>query len=353
MKIGMRREGLRLGSGQALQLSSGHAMGKSKQQKIFGLVFLCAFMFALQPFATAQPSGKIPRIGYFSFYSDERDKLMAAFRQGLRELGYEEGKNIIIEQRDGKDNRKLTAQLIDELIKLKVDLIATGAQGARAAKTLKSTIPIVLLYSADPVNEGLVTSLARPGSNITGLSDYHGDLVSKRLEILKEITPSGKRIAIIYHARNPANGPMVKDAERAAPALGLTVVPIAVTSSGDIDRAFAKMKQDRVSGLLQFVGLGGFRKQIIDLGTRYRIPTIYTRGQWISEGGLMSYGSHWPDLVRRAGTFVDKILKGAKPADLPVEQPKKFEMVINLKTANAMGLTIPPSVLFRANEVIR
>jgi len=326
--------------------------GNSNQLRLLPIT-ICLLLLAFQARSYAQVDKSIPRIGYFSFYSDERDKLVAAFQEGLHELGYEEGKNIRIEFRDAKDDRKRVAALINQLIQLKVDLIVTGSRGALAAKKLNSAIPIVLTYSADPVNDGLVASLARPGGNITGLSDYHADLVTKRLELLKEITPSASRVAILYHPGNLANGPMVQDTKKAAPALEMTVYPIAVKNSADIDRAFEKMKNNRVSGLLQFVGLGGFRKQIVNLAGQHRVPTIYTRGQWTSAGGLMSYGSHWPDLLRRAAAYVDKILKGTKPADLPVEQPKKFELIINLKTAKAMGLVIPPSVLFRADKVIR
>ena len=317
----------------------------------FWLVF-CAIPLTLSVRAEAQQA-QIPRIGYLSFYSDERDKLMAAFQHGLRELGYVEGKNILIEKRDAKDKRQQVPALIAELINLKVELIVTGAQGARAAKRVGSRIPIVLAYSANPVTEGLVASLARPGGNITGLSDYHGDLVTKRLELIKEIAPLASRVAILFHENNPANGPMVKDAESAAPGLGMRVLPLAVKNSNDIRQAFTTMEKELAAGFLQFVGLGGHRKQIVTLAVANRLPAIYTRGQWVASGGLMSYGAHWPDLYRRTATYVDKILKGAKPADLPVEQPKKFEFIVNLTTAQQMGLTFPPNVLVRADRVIR
>lgn len=326
--------------------------GSNGKNDEMGVIFLALVMTGAS-IAKAQETVKLPQIGYLSFYSDERDKLLAAFQQGLREVGYVDGKNIVIQKREAENKRSRVPALIADLVGLKVDVIVTGAQGVRAAKKANITIPIVMTFSAHPVNEGLVASLARPGGNITGLSDYHGDLVAKRLELFKEMVPSGSRVAILFHPNNPANGPMVKDSKAAAPVLGMTVLPIAVKNSDDLDRAFATMGKERIPGFLQFVGLGGHRRQIVNLAARHRLPAIYTRGQWVSAGGLMSYGSHWPDLFRRAATFVDKILKGAKPADLPVEQPTKFELIVNLRTAKQIGTTIPPSILYRADKLIR
>ena len=243
--------------------------------------------------------------------------------------------------------------LIAELIRLDVDIIVAGAQGARVAKKATNTIPIVMTYSADPVGTGVVASLARPGGNVTGLSDYHGDLVTKRLELLKEVIPSASGVAVLFNPTSEASRRMLKDVQAVAPALGMTVLPLEVKGPDDIDRAFATIRKERPGGLLQSVALGRHRRRIVELAAKSRLPAIYVRGQWVAAGGLMSYGSSWPDLFRRAATYVDKILKGAKPADLPVERPTKFELIINLKTAKKLGLTIPPENLLQATKVIK
>jgi putative ABC transport system substrate-binding protein len=305
--------------------------------------------------AEAQQEGKIPRIGYLSTRSAEEQKsLLAAFRQGLRELGYIEGKNILIEERYGKRHQR--SALAAELVRLKVDIIVTGGGGSiRAAKKASATTPIVMTYQADPVGTGLVASLARPGGTITGLSDYHGDMFTKRLELLKEVVPSISRVAVLSNPRATTTRIILKDIQAAAPAFGVTVLPVEIKSNEDIPRAFTTMKKERVGGFLQSVGIGGrvWRRRIIDLAAKSQIPAVYTRGRWVSAGGLMSYGSNLHDLYRRAATYVDKILKGARPAELPVEQPTKFDLVINLKTAKALGLTIPPTLLLQATKVIK
>jgi len=305
--------------------------------------------------AEAQQEGKIPRIGYLSTRSAEEQKsLLAAFRQGLRELGYFEGKNILIEERYGKRHQR--PALAAELVRLKVDIIVThGGRSVRAAKKASSTTPIVMTYQADPVGTGLVASLARPGGTITGLSDYHGDMFTKRLELLKEVVPSISRVAVLSNPRATTTRIILKDIQAAAPAFGVTVLPVEIKSNEDIPRAFTTMKKERVGGFLQSVGIGGRgrRRRIIDLAAKSQIPAVYTRGRWVSAGGLMSYGSNLHDLYRRAATYVDKILKGARPAELPVEQPTKFDLVINLKTAKALGLTIPPTLLLQATKVIK
>ncbi len=302
--------------------------------------------------AEAQQAGKIHRIGFLFTGIAARDKsLLAAFQQGLQELGYVEGKNIVIEQRYGKRHQR--SALAAELVRLKVDIIVSGGGTARAAKTATSTIPIVMTYSADPVQRGLVASLARPGGNVTGLSDFHGDLVTKRVELLKKVVPSILRVAVLFNSTSRGSQRMLKDVQAAAPALGVTVLPLAVKGADDFDRAFATIRKERPGGLLQSVALGRHRKRIVDFAPKNRVPAIYTQGRWVAAGGLMSYGSSWPDLFYRAATYVDKILKGAKPADLPVEQPKKFELIINLKTAKQIGVTIPPEMLFRADKVIK
>ncbi len=304
--------------------------------------------------AEAQKPPKIPRIGYLSRDSAEGHKsLLAAFQQGLRELGYVDGQNITFEYRYAEGKRHRRSALAVELVRLKVDIIVTGGGGVAAAKNATSTIPIVMTFSADPVRRGYVASLAHPGGNVTGLSDFHGDLVSKRLELLKEIVPTATRVGVLFRQSSSGSRRMLKDIQAVAPALGMTVLPLAVEGADDFDRAFATIRTERPGGLIQSVALGRHRRRIVELAAKSRLPAIYTQDQWVAAGGLMSYGSSWPDLFRRAATYVDKILKGAQPADLPVEQPTKFELVINLKTAKALGLTIPPAVLLQATEVIK
>ena len=321
--------------------------------RTIGLISTLALGLLAGPLsAEAQQSGKVYRIGYLFGGIAARDKsLLAAFQQGLRELGYLEGKNIVIEQRYGKRHQK--PALVAELVRLKVDIIVTGPGGARLAKKASSTIPIVMTYSADPVGGGIVASLAHPGGNVTGLSDYHGDLGAKRLEFLKEVVPLASRVAVIFNPAAASNRPLLKDIQATAPALGVTVRLLEVKGPDHIDRAFATIRKERLGGLLQGTGMGRYRRRIVDLAGKSRLPAIYTQGRWVAAGGLMSYGASWPDLFRRAATYVDKILKGAKPADLPVGQPTKFEFIINLKTAEQIGLTIPPEMLFRADKVIK
>jgi len=302
----------------------------------------------------AQQAKKIPRIGYLSRDSAEGHKsLLAAFQQGLRELGYVEGQNITIEYRYAEKKRHRRSALAAELVRLKVDIIVSGGGGATAAKNATSTIPIVMTYSADPVKAGLVASLAHPGGNVTGLSDFHGDLVAKRLELLKEVVPSASRVAVIFNPNSSGSKHMLKEIQAVAPGLGMIVLPLEVKGPDDFDRAFATIRKERPGGLIQSVALGRHRRQIVDLAEKSRLPAIYTQGRWVAAGGLMSYGSSWPDLFRRAAVYVDKILKGAKPGNLPVEQPTKFELVINLKTAKQIGITIPPKILYQATKVIK
>jgi len=321
------------------------------KKKIIGFA-LSAMLLALNFQAEAQQAAKVPHIGYLFTGIAARDKsLLAVFQQGLQELGYLEGKNIVIEQRYGKRHQR--PALAAELVRLKVDIIVTGGGGTRAAKNATSTIPIVMTYYADPVRARLVASLAHPGGNVTGLSDFHADLVTKRLELLKEVVPLASRVAVLLKPGHRINRRMLKDIQAAAPALGMTVHPLEAKGPDDIDRAFATIRSERLGGFLQFFGLEDHRRRIIDLAAKNRVPAIYTHGGWVAAGGLMSYGANWPDLFRRAATYVDKILKGAKPANLPVEQPTKFDLVINLKTAKQLGITIPPEVLYQATNVIK
>ena len=321
--------------------------------RTIGLISTLAFgLLAASLPAEAQQTGKTHRIGYLFHGIAARDKsLLAAFKQGLKELGYVEGKNIVIEQRYGKRHQR--PALAAELVRLKVDIIVTGGGGTRAAKKATSTIPIVMTYYADPVRAGLVASLAHPGGNVTGLSDFHADLVTKRLELLKEVVPLASRVAVLLKPGHSINRRMLKDIQAAAPALGMTVHPLEAKGPDDIDRAFATIRNERLGGFLQFFGLEDHRRRIIGLAAKNRVPAIYTLGGWVAAGGLMSYGASWPDLFRRAAVYVDKILRGAKPAGLPVEQPTKFELVINLKAAKQIGITIPPEVLYRATKVIK
>jgi len=302
--------------------------------------------------AEAQKAGKTHRIGYLFHGIAARDKsLLAAFKQGLKELGYLEGKNIVIEQRYGK--RHQLPALVAELVRLKVDIIVTSPAGALPAKKASSTIPIVMTYSANPVRQGLVASLAHPGGNVTGLSDFHGDLVTKRLELLKEVIPLVSRVAVLFNPNSGGSRRNLKDVQAVAPALGVTVLPLEVKGPDDIDRAFATIRKERLGGFLQFFGIEDHRSRIIDFAAKNRVPAIYTHGGWVTAGGLMYYGASWPDLFRRSAVYVDKILRGTKPADLPVEQPTKFNLVINLKTAKQLGITIPPNVLYQATKVIK
>jgi len=326
--------------------------------RTIGLISTLALGLLAGPLpAEAQQTNKVYRIGFLSSRSTEQERgLLGAFQQGLRELGYVTGKNIVIEQRYAKGKRDRVPALAAELVRLKVDIIVThGGRSVRAAKKASNTIPIVMTYQADPVGTGLVASLARPGGTITGLSDYHGDMFPKRLELLKEVVPSASRVAVLLNYSATTTRIILKDLQAVAPAFGVTVLPLEIKSLDDVDRAFTTIKKERVGGFLQSVGIGGERKRrrIVDLAARSQIPAVYTRGRWVSAGGLMSYGSNLLDLYRRAATYVDKILKGAKPADLPVEQPTKFELLINLKTAKALGVTIPPEVMIQATKVIK
>jgi putative ABC transport system substrate-binding protein len=278
-----------------------------------------------------------------------------AFRQGLRDLGYIEGKNIGIDYRyaEGKSDR--LAELARELVRTKVAVIVTGGTAAtRAAKEATEEIPIVVGSAGDLVREGLVDSLARPGGNITGSIAISPDLSGKRLELLKEVVPEASQIAVIWHP-SPWDEEEVREAEITARAMGVKLQSLRVRSTNEIQGAFAAMTKERVNAfvIIQAPFTGFHRKQLVELAVKHRLPSMCDSPTWTEGGCLVSYGPNRSHLYRRAATFVDKILKGAKPADLPVEQPTKFELVINLKTANQIGLTIPPNVLVRADRVIK
>jgi putative ABC transport system substrate-binding protein len=324
------------------------------QAKFLWCILATVILTAIYP-AEAQQTAKVFRIGYLTTALSERQKhRLAAFQQGLRDLGYVEGKNIIIEYRfaDGKFER--LPELVAELVRLNVDiLVAAGAPAAHAAKSATKTIPIVM-QSGDPVGTGLVTSLARPGGNITGLSDFTVGVVTKRLELLKEVVPSVSRVAVLWNPTNPANPVTLKETQAVAPALGVTLLSMEVKGSDDIDRAFTAMRKERPGALIVFGGVVTTHAgRIAEFTVKSRLPAIHATSDDVVAGGLMSYGTNFDDLFRRAATFVGKILKGTKPADLPVEQPTKFELIINLKTAKQIGLTIPPNVLARADRVIK
>ena len=307
--------------------------------------------------AQAQQPKKIPRVGYLSVDSSSSESARAeALHGGLRELGYVEGKNIVIEWRfaDAKPDR--LAALAAELVRLKVDVIITGGTGStRAANEATSTIPIVMTQDLDPVRNGFVASLAKPGGNITGLSNFGSDLSGKRLELLKETIPKLSRVAALGTSTSPGNAQALREAELAAGALALKLQYLDVRGPKDIEAAIQAARKEHAEAVF---GLGGAvlasnRNQFIELTLKTRLPAMYWRSDIVEAGGLMSYATSIADLDRRAATYVDKILKGAKPAVLPVEQPKKFEFAINLKTAKQIGLTIPPNVLARADKVIR
>ena len=321
--------------------------------------FLTALIVSLvtAPLAVeAQPAAKLWRVGYLSSSSAERERArVAAFQQALQELGYLEGKSIVIEQRYAGGEFERLPELAAELARLKVDVfVVAGAPAAHAAKKASSVIPSVMTGVADPVGMGLVASLARPGGSITGLSDFNTGVVVKRLELLREVVPSVSRVAVLLNPMNPSNSPQLRLTQAAAATLAVTLLTFEAKRADEIDRAFLAMKTERPGALL-VIGdplLGSHAKRIVELSTRNQLPAIYWTREFPDGGGLMSYGTNLDDLWRQAATYVDKILKGAKPADLPIEQPTKFELVINLKTAKALGLTIPPSLLLRADQVI-
>jgi putative ABC transport system substrate-binding protein len=305
----------------------------------------------------AQQPTKIPPIGYLTTPSLSANAArIEAFQQGLRELGYVEGKNIVIEWRSAEGKLDRVPALAAELVRLKVDLIVTGGpQSTRAAKEATITIPIVMAFDNDPVGNGFVASLARPGGNITGLSTLYPEISGKQLELLKEIVPRLSRLAVLGNSTHPGNAQALKETELAAGALAVQLQYLDVRDPKDIETAFRAASKGRADAVLVLENavLTSHRKQLIELAVKSRLPAIYPQTEYTEAGGLIYYGTNTPDLFRRAAIYVDKILKGAKPADLPVEQPKKFEFIINLKAAKQIGLTIPPNVLARADKVIK
>ena len=305
----------------------------------------------------AQPPSKVPRIGYLdSGVAASGDPLLEAFRQGLRDLGWVEGRNLAVEVRAAEGRYNRLPELAAELVRLKVDVIVVSSTPAAvAAKQATTTIPIVIGRVADPVESGLVATLAHPGGNITGWTHQGLEMRVKYLDLLKEAVPTATRIGILWNPANPIHGPSLKSIEATAQALKVELYPEGVQEPSKIQSAFSALVRRRVQALAVFLD-GMFLEhgqQIIALAARRRIPAIYGATELARAGGLMGYGVNLPDMYRRGAYFVDRILKGEKPADLPVEQPTKFELVINLKTAKALGLTIPQSLLLRADEVIQ
>ena len=305
--------------------------------------------------ANAQQAAKVARIGYLSPNLAASPHLRDAFLQGLRDLGYVEGRNLVIEYRDAEDKLERFPALAAELVALKVDvLVAPTTPAALAAKQVTRTIPIVFPAASDPVTSGLVTSFARPGGNVTGLSFFSPELVGKCLELLKQAVPGVSRVAVLWQPGERPDKDMLKGAEAAGRALGVRLQFVEVRGPEDFDRAFSEMTRARADGLT-LVTSGMFfneRKLLVDLAAKNRLPTVFPFREGVDAGGLMSYGPNVTDLFRRAATYVDKILKGAKPADLPVEQPTKFELIISLKAAKALGLEVPPLLIAQADELI-
>jgi putative ABC transport system substrate-binding protein len=305
----------------------------------------------------AQQPARIPRIGIlFTSSASSQSARVEALRRRLRELGYVEGKNIVIEYRYAEGKLERLPDLAAELVRLKLDVIvATGSPGGLAAKKATGTIPIVFAAAPDPVGSGLVSSLARPGGNITGLSSMAPDLDGKRLELLKEAFPKVVRVAFLWQSGGTRGNLTFTEMETAAKALGVKLQSLSVRSLDDFEGAFARAKREGAQALITSPSplINTQQRQVLEFAAKNRLPAMYTTSEFVEAGGLMSYAPNYADLWRRAADFVDKILKGTKPAEIPVEQPMKFEFIINLNAAKQIGVTIPPNVLVRADRVIR
>jgi ABC-type uncharacterized transport system substrate-binding protein len=326
------------------------------RKPVLSMLFVVVLL-AVGAIADAQQAAKVARIGFLatpphSSISDRYD----AFLHGLRDFGYREGKNIDIERRSADGKVERLPDLAAELVRVKVDIIVTGGPGStRAAKDATNTIPIVMAQDFDPLGTGIVASLARPGGNITGLSTLSPEISGKQLELLKEIVPRLSRVAVLGNSTIPGNSQSVREMELVAPVFGVQLQYLDVVGPKDIETAFRFASKGRAEAIL---ALGNSvlllqRTQVVELVGKNRLPAIYSQREFLEAGGLITYGPNFADLWRHAAVYVDKILKGAKPADLPVEQPTKFELLINLKTAKQIGLTIPPNVLARADRVIK
>ncbi len=326
------------------------------QLNTIGIIAILALALLSVPLSSeAQRAGKVPRIGWLSHTPGPN---LEAFRRGLRELGYVEGENVTVEARYAEGREERLPALAAELVRLPVDVIVTAAgnPAVRAAKNATSAIPIVMGQSGvDPVVAGLIVSLARPGGNVTGLTTISADLSGKRLELLKEAVPTVSRVAVLWNATNPDKARELRETRVAALALGVSLQSLEVRGPDDFEKAFDAATRGRADALITLhdVLTNSQRARIVHFAAQNRLPTMYEFREWADAGGLMAYGPNVRDMFRRAATYVDKILKGAKPADLPVEQPMRFELVMNLKTARGLGLTIPPFLLFRVDEVIQ
>ena len=321
------------------------------------LIVALVLCLVATPLAAAQQAGKVRRIGFLetSSPSPARVQLWETLRQRLRELGYVEGQNIAFESRFADGNPERLSRLAAELVGLKVDVIVTsGTPASQAAKRATRTIPIVMTQLSDPVRTGLVESLARPGGNVTGLMTQDADLGGKRLELLRQFVPRASRLAQLIDETNPGTVLIGKGTQAAADSVGVQLLSLGVRDPGALDQAFSEMKEARVGALIVESSsmLFAWRRRVADLALKNRLPTMFAQREYADAGGLMAYSADFSDLFRRSATFVDKILKGAKPADLPVEQPTKWEFVINLKTAKVLGLTVPQSLLLQADQVI-
>jgi putative tryptophan/tyrosine transport system substrate-binding protein len=342
---------------QWLNSSSNNRKSKIQNRKWVGLFAIVIALAVCGTRAGAQQAKKVPRIGFLG--APPLSAMAArteAFLQGLHELGYVEGKNIVIEWRSAEGKLERQGELAAELVRLKVDVIVTaGPTSTRAAKEATVTIPIVMAFDFDPVGSGFVASLARPTENITGLSALYPEISGKQLELLKEIVPKLSRVAVLGNSTVPGSTQALRKTELAAGAFRVQLQYLEVRDPKDIGTVFRAASKGRADAVLPLTShvLTSHRKQLADLAVKNRLPAIYDRREFVEDGGFMSYGVSSTDLFRRAATYVDKLLKGRKPADLPVEQPKKFEFIINLKAAKLIGLTIPPNVLVRADKVIR
>ena len=326
-------------------------------KKIITMPMVIAFILACSQLAAAQQRGKVPRIGYVSLIGTATsDPSYVALRDGLRELGYSEGKNILFEYRSAQGDPDRVSGFVAELVQLKVDLLfCPNLPAIYAAKELTKTIPIVMVSNVDPVELGIVASFARPGGNITGLTLQSLELAGKRLELLKEIFPKVKRVGLVWNSEDKAMSLISNQIQAVAPPLGMTLQPYGVRDSSDFGGIFEKISRNPPDALFSIADrlVNSQRKQILELGVKSKIPIMFDTAPAVEAGALMAYGPSRVEVSRRAAVFVDKILKGAKPAELPIEQPTKFELVINLKTAKQIGLTIPQSVLYRADKVIK
>jgi putative tryptophan/tyrosine transport system substrate-binding protein len=328
-------------------------------RRTIALLITLTLVILVAPLAAAQPMGKMYRIGLLTSgpASPASALSLEAFRQGLRDLGYVEGQHIVLEQRRAEDSEARARALAAELVHLPVDvLVAGGPPAIRAAQQASRTIPIVMAGSGDPVAAGWIASLGHPGGNMTGLSTQSAELSEKQLELLKETAPAVSRIAVLANLSEPDSRSRLHYAQGAAPALQVSLHVLAVQSREDLAHAFAAIQREGMGACLVLSDpllLGQFRRDIIAFALQHRLPAMYSARVYVEAGGLMSYAPSFPAMWQRAAYYVDRILKGATPADLPVEQPTQFELVINLKTAQALGLTIPPSLLFQATEVIR